>query len=126
MKKSFIVVLFFLFAGTCFAQQNRRPVEVKVTVGAGKIWSAPFVVKADNTKYKVGFDVANKRDIVVFVTDASNFKRFLDGRQFLVNYQSDKAESGLIDINLPRGNFVLVVSNQHATFYSKDVFLTFF
>lgn len=143
MCKSIFLLLFLLFAVNCFAQmpqmpkmpkmpttqqtqQPRQPIEFATNVDAGKIWSIPFVINQDETPYKVGFEVAEQRDIIVFLTDAVNYKKFLEGRKYLVNYQSEKVESGLIDIKLPRGQYFLVVSNKHASFWTKKVFLTFY
>lgn len=146
MSKYIFLSLFLLFAANCFAQvpqmprmpkmpkmptiqqtqQTKLPIELAIDVKAGNIWSTPFVINQDEMPFKVGFEVAEQRDIIIFLTDAVNYKKFLEGRKFLVNYQSDKVESGLIDIKLPRGQYFLVVSNKHASFWIKKVFLTFY
>lgn len=118
----FAIVLFAMFS--CFAQ-NTVPNEEKFTVKAGQWRSIPLLANQDNTEFKISYEVANDRDIQVFVVDSNNFLKFTQKRNFLVSYQGGTVKSGLVEVSLPRGNHYLILDNRYAAFYEKEVWLTY-
>lgn len=105
--------------------QSSTPSEEKFIVKAGQWRAIPLLAEQDNSKFKVSFEVANDRDISVFVVDSSNFLKFKQKRNFLVSYQDDTVKTGLIEVDLPRGTHYLILDNRYAKFYGKEVWLTY-
>ncbi|WP_179363322.1 hypothetical protein [Nitrosopumilus oxyclinae] len=60
-------------------------------------------------------------DIVVFILNEENFKKFKEGQNASTHYKSNKVESGAFDVTLVPGEYYIIISNEHSMFSTKTV-----
>ena len=60
-------------------------------------------------------------NIIVYIVDEGDFRKYENGQKFSIYYKSGKVESGVFDIVLSSGKYYIVMSNTYSSFSTKTV-----
>jgi len=60
-------------------------------------------------------------NIMVYIMDEEDFRKYDNGQNFSIYYESGKVESGVFDMVLSSGDYYIVLSNTYSSFSTKTV-----